>query len=276
MRLLSRPGSTLARFGFPRRLLPRGSTALAPLRAVSSLYEPPHPHRHQTGSPPPSSHQRDRPASEGRHQRPRCRQHHLRQRNGEAGLGGRRCRKPLDSLRRPAELRQDHASGRRLGTWPGTHLRGPALPVRLSKRSSPGLRVQLQPNRAAPSEAAGGRHQHRGGQSRRKGDAVAGHDLGRNAASRSRPRATTSPWNWTKTAAICSRRRFPNLPWMPMLAIGFSPSPARLPTSTGANGSSPGMSAKQSITGRWGDSFPDKEARRQCLLGGLARQLRSL
>ena len=72
------------------------------------------------------------PACQGRHQRPRCRQHRPRQRNGEAGLGGRRCREPFDSLSRAAELWQDHAAGRCLGNRPRQHLRGLAVPVRLS------------------------------------------------------------------------------------------------------------------------------------------------
>ena len=236
-------------------------------------HEPPHPHRHQTCGPPPSGDQRNRPASEGRHQRPRCRQHHPRKRNGKTGSGGCRCRKPLDSLHRPAELWQDNASGGRLGTRPGQDLRGPALPVWLSKRPSPGLQCRysqierhlrklpvadINVEVVNPAER----------EMRSPGTTLA------QMRQESRPRATTNPWTWTKTAAICSRRRFPSLPWMPMFTIGFWPSPARLPTSTRANASSPGTSAKQSITGHWGDSFPDKEARRQCLLEGLARQLR--
>ena len=65
-------------------------------------------------------------------------------------LFGRRW-ESLDPLHRPAELRQDHAPGCRLGTGAREYIRGPPLSLWLSQRSASGLRMPLHSDRAASS-----------------------------------------------------------------------------------------------------------------------------
>ncbi len=173
--------------------------------------------------------------------------------NGKASLARRRCRGPFDSLRRPTELRQDHASGRGPGTWPGQHLRGPALPVRIPRKSTSGLQLLMLQNRTMPGSMADRRHHHRGSRAAAAGTQRAtGNGPGRNEGP-DRPhvephRPDLGPGFGQSAQGclhrICHRPRCPQ--------PDHRHRPHRLPIWIAASGSRPGISARPSITGRSG------------------------